>query len=357
MFLYTKGRMGRRILVLPVVVAALCHSLLPQTSIGADWSAVPSRDNRGTVLIRTNWVDDEGPQTGTATGFVISKEGHILTVAHQFPRDTKVLIVGETEGWPSSYSRQNFPLKLGPIDRDTDFAILIPIKHPTLVPVPTSWDWEPSEGGGINARGFPLGGLLEGMQGKLRRSGLASKVPMDVLLRAGYSGAPVYDESGRVVCMVGGGTPVTTIEDANVMGLGYCLPLSLLRAKVPAEIAAAAEDVGLSADTGVRGPIRVSYSVDMTKETSFLGFQDLLKPATTESYTTGRLEASEGYRIVGYEYLEHSATKVSDREVKIAPDGSHLEMTYKLTSGPGTDRWRGWLAATIITIQKPKEKS
>jgi len=115
-------------------------------------------------------------------------------------------------------------------------------------------------------------------------------------------------------------------------------------------------DVKLQADTGVRGPIRVSYSVDMTKETPFSGPLDLLKPATTESYTTGRLEAAKGYRIASYEYLEHSATKVSDRDVKIAADGSYLEMTYKLTSGPGMDRWRGWLAATIITIQEPKEK-
>src|SRR5690606_17156805 len=175
-------------------------------------------------------------------------------------------------------------------------------------------------------------------EGKIRRSGSSPEVPMSVWVRSGYSGAPVYDRLGRVVCMIRGGTTVVNIEDPTVMGLGFCVPLSLLQQKIPAEIMTAAMNAGLQADTGVRGPIRVSHSVDTTKETSFTGLQDLVKPASTESYTTGRLEAASGYRIVNYEYLEHSATKVSDRQVRIAPDGSYLEMTYKLTSGPGFDR-------------------
>lgn len=340
-------------------VVALSSLPLVETAQGADWSSVPFRDNRGTVLIRTNWVDDKGTQSGTATGFVVSKEGHILTVAHQFPAEgITVLSTGETEGWRSSYPRQNFPLKLVHIDRSStaDFAILEPAKPATLSPVPTSWAWEPLEGAEINTRGFPLGGPLEGMPGTVRRSDASAEVPMSVLLRGGYSGSPVYDDSGKVVCMVRGGTPVADIVDPTVMGLGFCVPLSLLRSKVPAAVLAAATETISSDAIGAGGTIRVSFSVNTTKETKFSGLQDLTKPASTESYTTGRLEAAKGYRIVDYDYLEHSATKVSERHVNIAPDGSYLEMPYKLTSGPGYDRWRGWLAATIVTIQEPKEK-
>ena len=139
------------------------------------------------------------------------------------------------------------------------------------------------------------------------------------------------------------------------MGLGFCVPLSLLKAKISPAVVAAATSSSLSGAGERDGSIRVSYSVNTTKETKFSGLQDLTNPSSTESYTTGRLEAANGYRIVDHEYLEHSATKVSERQVKIAPDGSYLEMTYKLTSGPGYDRWRGWLAATIVTIQEPKE--
>lgn len=353
-----KGRppQARRFRALAFATALASLSL--SEAEGADWSAVPSRDNRGTVLIRTNWVDDKGPQGGTATGFVISKDGHILTVAHQFPAaDLTVLSTGETEGWPSSYSRQYFPLKVVHINRSADFAILVPAKPATLSPVPTSWAWEPLENAEVYTRGFPLGGPLEAMPtGRVRRSGATPEVPLDVLLRGGHSGSPVYDGSGKVVCMVRGGTPVAHIPDPTVMGLGFCVPLSLLRPKIPAAVLAAATDTSSSGATGAGGPIRISYSVNTTKETEFSGLQDLTRPASTELYTTGRLEATKGYRIVDHDYLEHSANKVSNRQLKIAPDGSYLEMIYTLTSGPGYNRWRGWLAATITTIQEPKEE-
>lgn len=340
-----------------VFLTQLASQPLLHAAEGADWGSVPSRDNRGTVLIRTNWVDKTGIQNGTATGFVITPEGHILTVAHQFPAaELTALSIGETEAWRSSYPRQTFPLKVIHIDRSTDFAILAPAKAATLSPVPISWVWEPVEGAQVNTRGFPLGGPLEGMPGRVRRSGTTAEVPMNVLLRGGYSGSPVYDESGKVVCMVRGGAPVANIPDPTVMGLGFCIPLSLLRPKIPATVLAAAKETVSSDAIQEAGPIRVSYSVNTTKETKYSGPQDLTKPASTESYTTGRLEAAKGYRIVDVDYVEHSATKVSERHVKIAPDGSYLEMTYKLTSGPGYDRWRGWLAATLVTTQAPKGK-
>ena len=340
------------------LLLVLCVAPLAEFCSAADWSSVPARDNRGTVLIRTNWVDKDGPQSGSGTGFVVSKQGHILTVAHQFPDAgaSVVLYTGDTEGWPSVYTRQSFPLKLAHIDRQADFAVLVPTKDVPLSPVPTLWTWAPVEGAEVNTRGFPLGGPLEGMPGTVRRSGASSEVPMTMMLRAGYSGSPVYDATGRVVCMVRGGTPVADIKDPTVMGLGFCLPLALLQSKVPPELLADSGVPPLANVPKGSGEIRVSYSVNETKETAFNGLQDLTNPSTTRPYTTGRLEAQNGYRIAKYEYLEHSATKVSNRVVQVAPDGAFLEMTYELTSGPGYDRWRGWLAATIVTVQVPKDK-
>lgn len=343
---------------LRILLLVLCFAPVAGACAAADWSSVPSRDNRGTVLIRTNWVDKDGPQSGTGTGFVVSKQGHILTVAHQFPHAgvSVILYTGDTEGWPSVYTRQSFPLNLTYIDRQADFAVLVPTKEVPLSPVPTLWTWAPLEGAEVNTRGFPLGGPLEGMPGTIRRSGASPEVPMTMMLRAGYSGSPVYDATGRVVCMVRGGTPVADVKDPTVMGLGFCLPLALLKSKVPSELLADSSGAAPAAALKGSGEIRISYSVNETKETAFNGLQDLTKSSTTRPYTTGRLEAQNGYRIAKYEYLEHSATRVSNRVVQVAPDGDFLEMTYDLTSGPGYDRWRDWLAATIVTVQVPKDK-
>jgi len=360
MLIGRKRRAGRGMSALPVLIVGLCCSLIPRLSFGADWSGVPARDNRGTVLIRANWVDSQEPQTGTATGFVMSKEGHVLTVAHQFPDgDLKVLITGETENWPSAYSRQNFPLKLVHIDRKADFAILIPIKAVTLVAIPTKWEWKPVENDEVNIRGFPLGGPLEGMPGTIRRSGAVPEVPMSAILRGGYSGAPVYDSSGKVVCMVRGGTPVADVQDPNVMGLGFCVPLSLLVTKIPSSILLSAVDSSSPSATATGGRIRVSYSIDETKTTPVKKdstlFEILRIPASTQEYNFHK-EAEKGYRIISYEYLEHSATQFEKGDIKIAVDGSSIHMPYKLTSGPGYNQTRGWLAATIVTIQEPMEK-
>lgn len=321
----------------------------------ADWSSVPVRDNRGTVLIRTNWVDKDGPQSGIATGFVVSSTGHILSVAHQVPTDSTsvVLHTGETESWPSAYLRQTFSLKLEKIDRLGDWAVFVPTKSVQLTPVPVSWSWTPAEGEAVNTRGFPLGGPLEGMPGSVRRSGQSPEVPLSMLLRAGYSGSPVYNAAGQAVCMVRGGTAVADVSDPTVMGLGFCMSLGLLKPKIPAE---------LIADTSTRpgqspepsGEVRISYSVSNTKTTPFDGVQDLVRPSTTQHYSP-RFAAQPGYKIVKYDYIEHSATKVSNLKVTVSTDGQFLDVNFDLTSGPGYDRWRGWLTATLTTVQIPTE--
>lgn len=322
----------------------------------ADWTTVPSRDNRATVLIRTNWVDKDGPQSGTATGFVVSATGHILSVAHQVPTDSTSLVLhsGETEGWPSEYPRQSFSLKLEKIDRLGDWAIFVPTKPVKLTFVPVSWAWAPTEGEAVNTRGFPLGGPLEGMPGSVRRSGSSSEVPLSMLLRAGFSGAPVYDSAGRAVCMVRGGTPVADVKDPTVMGLGFCASLGLLKSKIPAEFFSNAL-VESSQPPTLGSEVRISYSVNDTKETPYNGLQDLARPSTTEHYSP-RFAAQPGYKIVKYDYIEHSATKVSNLKVQVSPDGQFLDVNFDLTSGPGFDRWRGWLAATLTTVQVPREK-
>jgi hypothetical protein len=326
----------------------------------ADWSAVPSRDNRGTVLIRTAWVDNGKPDSGSGTGFVIDSDGHIITVAHQFPisKTAVVLPSGETEGWGSAYPRQTFPLRIVHIDRRADVAVLQPTQRVTLTPVPVAWDWAPTERSEIYIRGFPLGGPLEGMPGLVRRSGLSSEAPTSTLLRAGFSGSPVYDARGNVVGMTRGGTPVADLKDPTVMGLGFFVPLALLRDKLPAALVAAAaftRPATADAKPDSFAQMRLSYPINVTKETAFRGLQDLTKAAETKSYSSGRIAAQPGYRIASYEVLEHSATQVSEQKVDLAADGSSIEFTFNLTSGPGYDRKRGWLRATLVTIQRPKE--
>ena len=78
---------------------------------------------------------------------------------------------------------------------------------------------------------------------------------------------------------------------------------------------------------------------------------ELATPAETKTFTSGKIMAEPGYRIVSYDYKEHSVASMTDPKFVIAPNGDSMEMTYSLTSGPGINQTRGWLEATITTKQ------
>lgn len=325
----------------------------------ADWSHIPARDNRGTVLVRAAWVDGNVQGSGTGTGFVVDDKGSIFTVAHQFPLSTTatVLVTGETEG-TSQYERQSFTLKIDSIDRVADIAVLVPTKPTKLTAVPLSWDWRPKETAAVYVRGFPLGGPLVGMPGVVTRTEVTTQVPTSTLLRAGDSGAPVYNDQGIVVGMIRGGELTANLKgDPTILGLGYFVPLSLLKLKLPADLVARVSSATPSASAGKPRQIRISYPIDATKETLVgCGPTTLFDGPTSEAQpTVGPFQAQPGYRISSAEVVEYSATQVSKKVVSLAPDGSSVKFDFTLTSGPPCDRRRGWLAATLNTVQELKE--
>lgn len=329
----------------------LCSS--SNTNASGVWTEIPARDNRGTVLIRTSWPGGQG----TGTGFVLTPQGHILTVAHQFPKEhfAEQVYEGETEALPeASQNRQSVHLKVVHLDREKDVAVLSPSAKVTFTPVPINWSWVPRENEEVYFRGFPEGGRLTAAWGRVARSGAAVDVPTDALLSKGHSGSPVYNGAGEVVCMARGGHPVAEVKNATVMGKGFCSALSLVRDSVGTGIVGLTKATGAPSSTKAMGPTRVSYAIDETKETPFKGPQDLTKPASTKRYENYRFQALPGYRIVGHEFADLSSTKVSNLEFKTAADGSSIQVVFDLTSGPGWDRWRGWLKGNLTTTQVPK---
>jgi len=351
--------MSHRLLVMLLLLASW---VIPQLAYSADWGAIAARDNRATILLTTEWKEGESFKDGAGTGFVLDAKNHILTVSHIFPRSPSgdVLITGRTEKWATLYPKQEFKLRLISIDRDADFAILVPDGDmPVLTPAPLTTLWQAIEGDNVHIRGFPLGVDLIAKDGTISRSGMSSKVPTDAIIQAGFSGAPVYRADGVIIGMARGGDPVADIKDPTVMGHAFFVPIALIEPlldkHIREDIRSAAKLVAaLPAKAAATAEIRLSYQIDETKETSFNGPQDLFKPASTKSYVLGPITAQPGYQIVRYEFIEHSATAVSNKKVTIAPDGSNIQVSYDLTSGPGYDRTRGWLEATLVTIQKAR---
>jgi hypothetical protein len=62
--------------------------------------------------------------------------------------------------------------------------------------------------------------------------------------------------------------------------------------------------------------------------------------------------ARAGFRIVKAELIRESDNNLSDVRLTTTPDGSQVVLSFRLTSGPIYDRWRGWLNGRIVTEQE-----
>ena len=60
----------------------------------------------------------------------------------------------------------------------------------------------------------------------------------------------------------------------------------------------------------------------------------------------------DGYKVIEASFVPRSSNNANDIRSQIAPDGGSVTFSYRLTSGPAVDRWRGWLRGDLIVRQE-----
>lgn len=68
--------------------------------------------------------------------------------------------------------------------------------------------------------------------------------------------------------------------------------------------------------------------------------------------------ADPGFKIVDASFKQTSSARANDIRYNISPNGKNVEFSYKLTSGPAVDQYRGWLRGDLVVKQeqiKPAE--
>lgn len=63
-------------------------------------------------------------------------------------------------------------------------------------------------------------------------------------------------------------------------------------------------------------------------------------------------EAEGGTRFIDTAFVIQSASRASDIVTRLLEEGRRVQVSYRLTSGPQTDRYRGWLAGKIRARQQ-----
>ncbi len=201
------------------------------------------RDAPGVVFIRANVVQQRQSQFGfpqdqqgqaTGSGFVIAKDGKILTNAHVVDGATKVKVTFAND--------KTIEAKIIGTDRSTDIALLkVDPKGLALEPLRLGSAKDAQVGDPVVAIGNPFGldrTLTTGVVSALQRqiSGLNGfsidhVIQTDAAINPGNSGGPLIDSTGEVI---GINSQIETggSNNGNV-GIGFAVPIDTARKLLP----------------------------------------------------------------------------------------------------------------------------
>ncbi|NLW71852.1 MAG: PDZ domain-containing protein [Chloroflexi bacterium] len=227
--------------------------------------ALYARVNPGVVSIVFTAQTSMGTGSGQGTGFVIDKEGHIVTNYH---------VAGEAHDMEVHFpSGLKVPAKLVGVDTDSDLAVIkvdvapekltvLPIGDSDLAVVGTSVVaiGNPFGLAGtmtlgiISARGRTLPSIRTTESGAAFTAG--ELIQTDALINPGNSGGPLLNLNGEVIgvnrAIETAGTSMT--GEAVNTGIGFAISSNILRKVVPSLIANGSYDypyLGMSAMTDI----------------------------------------------------------------------------------------------------------
>jgi len=175
-----------------------------------------------------------GGGQGIGTGFVVSKEGYILTNAHvvsengQTAQDVTVVFKG------SGSQTTKVPATIAGVDLSTDVAVIKvdPSQAPTLQPVPLGDSSKVQVGEPVVAIGNPLGldfsvssGIVSAVDREMQSpngSTIKNGIQTDASINPGNSGGPMFDSKGDVI----GINEQIASQSGGNEGIGFAVPIN-----------------------------------------------------------------------------------------------------------------------------------
>jgi S1-C subfamily serine protease len=166
------------------------------------------------------------PQEGQGSGFVIDKEGHILTNYH--------VIADAREVWVTLHNRKKYKATIVGTDRAHDLAI-VQIKAPELQPMTLGDSTNLQVGQKVYAIGNPFGlagTLTRGIVSSIRQvqepDGMVIEeaIQTDAAINPGNSGGPLLNWHGEVI----GINTMIASSVGQSAGIGFAIPINTAKA-------------------------------------------------------------------------------------------------------------------------------
>jgi S1-C subfamily serine protease len=192
----------------------------------------PSVVNVTTRVLRRSFFFDVIPEEGAGSGFVLDKEGRVLTNYHviENAQDVEVILDDIT-----------FPAEVIGVDPGNDIAVLqVDAPPELLVPVALGRSEDLRVGQRAIVIGNPFGQfgrtLTTGVISALNRTlespngrAISGIVQTDAAINQGNSGGPLLDSSGRVIGM---NSAIFSPSGTNA-GVGFAIPVDTIRRVLP----------------------------------------------------------------------------------------------------------------------------
>jgi S1-C subfamily serine protease len=273
------------------------------------------------------------------TGVIVSVRGHVLTNNHVVSPgpDTGQLKIRGSIG---SKSASAAPLQVLAQNEHQDLALLqFENSGIDYNAAPIGDPWAVQDGHRLCSGGYPLQVDYVVTDGVLSsKSGPKGWWLSNIATNPGESGAPIIDLAGRII-----GLKVGAFEDARSINL--LIPINMAAPILMMVPDGAALSERLSRPPSIPDRQVVQCDVDQGRESA-----GGLVPSSGEY--SAHCVARPGYRIIKADLIRLSDNNLSDVRLTTTPDGAQVVLSFRLTSGPIYDRWRGWLSGKIVTQQE-----
>ena len=198
-----------------------------QQNIGVYKKALPSVVNITSTEVAFDFFYGPVPQQGQGSGFVLTKEGLILTNNH---------VIGNAQRLEVMLSdKHKYKARVLALDKSHDLA-LIKIDAPNLTPVTLSDSRNLMVGQRVYAIGNPFGlngtmtrGIISAIRSIRGPSGtpIEDAIQTDAAVNPGNSGGPLLNSHGEVIGIT---TMIASNGADQSSGIGFAIPINTARA-------------------------------------------------------------------------------------------------------------------------------
>ena len=208
--------------------AAPAYDAEEQNNIAVYKRVLPSVVNITSTALVYNFFFQEVPQQGQGSGFILDKNGHILTNFH--------VIEGANRGISVQLSnKRRYPAKVVGSDKIHDLALL-QIDAPDLQPVTLADSSGLNVGQKVYAIGNPFGlngtmtrGIISSIRSIHNQDGapIEDAIQTDAAINPGNSGGPLLNSHGEVI---GINTLIASNGAEQSSGIGFAIPINTAKA-------------------------------------------------------------------------------------------------------------------------------